>query len=297
MKLELSRVLLAGFVVLGLAACGDNTPTKADFIAEGDAVCRKGDAKMDPLFEELFSGGGPDPEKLEELLPKIGRELRAVSRDLGELEGPADGEKVVADSLKDMNKGIASIDAAAKEAATGNENAGETLFAGFENFEKADEKARAYGFKVCGSEDAEEEEGSGEDEDAAPVDVPADQQAFIDQGDAICKKALDQLEPLFGQLFGSANMARRAEALGKVIPLIREQNEALKALTPPAAIQDQMKEITTAYDANLVKAEEVKAIAESGDKAKYDAEFEKLGMSFDEADAEFEKLGFKECGE
>lgn len=293
MKLKLSPVLVAGSVIFGLAACGADTPTKAEFIAEGDAICKKNEAKLDPLFDELFSGGGPDPAKLKELLPKISAQLKTVTRDLRETEGPADGEKIVAEAMNDIDKGIASMDAAAAEAAKGNEDAGETLFAGFENFEKADEKARTYGFKVCGAEDEEEEDG----EDEAPVDVPADQKAFIDQGDAICKASTEKLDPLFGQLFGSANLARRADALAKVIPIVREQNEALKALATPPAIQPQMKLITDTYDANLVKAEEVRGIAVAGDKAKYDAEFEKLGMSFEEADEQFKKLGFKECGD
>src|SRR5687768_6590518 len=130
MKLKLSRVLLAGSVVLGLAACGEDTPTKAEFIAEGDAICEKNNAKLDPLFEELFSGGGPDPAKLKELLPKISAQLKTVSRDLRELEGPDDGEKTVGEAMNDIDKGIASMEAAAAEAAKGNENAGETLFAG-----------------------------------------------------------------------------------------------------------------------------------------------------------------------
>ncbi len=292
MKLKFSRVLVAGSVIIGLAACGEDTPTKAEFIAEGDAICKKAQSDMDPLFEELFSGGGPDPEKLKELLPKISVELKTLRNDLLEVEGPADGEKVVAGAMKDIDKGIASIDAAAEEAEKGNEDAGETLFAGFENFEKADEKARAYGFKVCGAEE-DEEEGQGD----APVDVPADQQGFIDQGDAICKKSNDQLGPLFGPLFGSSNLAKRAEALGQVIPLIREQNEAIKALTPPPAIEAQMKEITDAYDANLAKAEEVRAIALAGDQERFNSAFEELGQSFEAPDDQFKKLGFKECGD
>lgn len=294
MKLDLIRAFVAGTVVVGFAACGDDaTPTRAEFISKGDAICKRGDARMDPLFEELFSGGGPDVEKMKRLLPKISTELKSVRNGLDELSGPADGEKAVDDIAKDLDKGIAAVDAAAASVQNDDENAGEKLFSGFDNFEKADEKARAYGFKVCGSED----DGDEGDDEKAPVDLPADQKAFVDQGDVICKKTNDELDPLFGQLFGSTDLDRRAEALEKVIAIIRRQNEALKALPAPAAIQPQMKEITDAYDANLVKAEEVRQIALSGDKAKYDVEFERLGQSFEGADDQFKRLGFEECGD
>lgn len=288
MKSRVISGLTAG--VLLFAACGKDTPTKAEFITKGDAICKKANTTMDPLFEKLFAGSGPDPAKIKEIVPKIAAEVRSLTNQLDDLSGPADGKKVVDAAVKEIDQALIGVDAAVAEAKKGNEDAGKKLFASFSHFEAADKGTRAYGFKVCGAED------NGDGETKAPADLPADQKAFVAQGDDICKAASETIEPVFGDLFGSANLAKKAEALAKLVPLVQAQNDALKALTPPAAIEAKFKEITQAYDANLTQAREAQAAAAAGDKAKFDSMFEKLNKSFEEPDKAFKTLGFKDCG-
>lgn len=156
----MGRKFFALFAVLAIAAiaagCGssdDNDSTaslsKAEFVKQGNAICRKGNAQIESGFEEfaekhhLKKNQKPSKEVLEEatetvVIPKVKAQVEGI-RALGTPEGD-EGE--VDEILSGAEEGIeeAEEDPAA--------------FAESESpkFKEVNKKARAYGLTVCAEE-------------------------------------------------------------------------------------------------------------------------------------------------
>jgi hypothetical protein len=140
-----------------VAGCGSGdettdatvTLTKAEFIKQGDAICKKGNAEIEAGFED-FSEANDIPQNQEPskaqgveivetvIVPSIkqqGEEIRAL--------GAPEGEEKQVEDLLD------SLDAAVSEA----EEDPEALFGeNSDPFADANQQATDYGFKVCGEE-------------------------------------------------------------------------------------------------------------------------------------------------
>jgi hypothetical protein len=150
--------LFAGVLAIAVVAAGcggsDNNDTtasltKAEFVKQGNAICRKGNAKIESGFEEfaeehhLGKHQKPSKQVLEEatetiLIPQIKAQVEGI-RALGTPEGD-EGE--VDEILSGAEEGIeeAEEDPAA--------------FAESESpkFKQTNKKARAYGLTVCAEE-------------------------------------------------------------------------------------------------------------------------------------------------
>jgi hypothetical protein len=151
--------LLAGTVAIVaiVAGCGssdDSTdataaaaPTRAEFIKQGDAICKQGDAKIEAGFEEFAEANGipknQEPSNAQGveivetvIVPNIksqGEQLRA----LGAPEGDEEQITAMLDSLD--------------EAVEGAEEDPESLFdEKSDPFGDANKQAQEYGLAVCG---------------------------------------------------------------------------------------------------------------------------------------------------
>lgn len=279
-----------------LAACGsDEELSKAEYIAKGDALCKSIDAEGDPTFDKIFAEF-PDVDmavaKAE--LPKVAESTEKFVADFTGLEGPEADAAVIDKINAGVEKLGATISTAAEHAKAGDEDKfKETLFESFEEEDVLDKTSRDYGFKVCGSEDEQE----GEDDEGGPATpLTPEQQAFVDQGDAVCKAADEIVEPKLGPVF-SAKLPEAATVLKDVIlPSQRDQVAKLRALTPPPGDEAKVKELIDSLDAVNPAIEKLLVAAEAGDKAAYDAAFKDVTKGFEATEEPFEEYGFEECG-
>jgi hypothetical protein len=150
--------LAAGAVVMLLAGCGSPKPTKAEYIAQADKVCRSAQDELrgstQPLQAALQRGGSP-----EQVLPRISSGLESAERaareqvdKLSATPRPAGraGEEA-ADYVNAVKGNLEIIEDLRKEAdqvdLPGFQKAGEKLgHAG----QRTNRLAGEYGFRVCG---------------------------------------------------------------------------------------------------------------------------------------------------
>lgn len=146
--------LVAAGMTLALSACGssDETTTtalsKAAFLKQGNAICRKGNEEIGKAAEKEFpqSGGKPSNKKLEQfasdtIIPNIEGQVQQIS----ELPAPeGDGEQV--DAI--VEEAEASLE-------TVKEDPSLMIKDSEDPFAKTNELANAYGLTVCASEGEE----------------------------------------------------------------------------------------------------------------------------------------------
>jgi hypothetical protein len=140
------RKLLGG-AVLGLllavaGGCGDDkeAPSKSEYVKRADAICAKGDRKLEREIRKAFPTGRPNPKEIadfgrEHAIPEVEGQLRQLRK----LPAPEGDE--------DKTKAIFSEAGKALEKAKANP----ALLASGDPFMKANKMARAYGLKACGS--------------------------------------------------------------------------------------------------------------------------------------------------
>jgi len=146
--------LLAGALATGLiaAGCGDDDEkqvaaaalSKSEFIAQADAICKKGDKEIDQAGRESFAGGAgkPTPEQSEAF---------ATDVVLPNIQGQVDGVRALGAPEGDE----AEIDAflnAAQDGIDQSEDDPSVLFGNGEGpsgFLEAERLAGEYGFQVC----------------------------------------------------------------------------------------------------------------------------------------------------
>ena len=155
--------LAAGLV---LAACGDDDPeplTKAEFVAEADAICAASQDETEPVFEAVWTGledvdlDDPANEDLmferwatamDELVPIVSQQLDEIS----DLTPPGEDEEFIATLIADQRTAMEEFDELVDQAAAGSPEARAEL-EDEEPFVEIDLRARSYGLVVCGSED------------------------------------------------------------------------------------------------------------------------------------------------
>jgi len=150
-------VTLAGIAAIAAIAAGcgsssdDSTSslTKAEFIAQADAICKKGNDEIETDFEAFAKENGvqenEEPSKSQGveisetiLVPNIENQ----SEELRELEVPTADEAEISAMLDSLDQGV-------EEA----EEDPEALFTSKSDpFGPANKKAKEYGLKVCGQE-------------------------------------------------------------------------------------------------------------------------------------------------
>jgi hypothetical protein len=124
-----------------LTACGgdDDELTKAQFIQQADAICKKGNQRIDAAAEQVFSSGKePSKAQLEQfasetLIPDIQRQVD----DVRALDEPSDDEDQV----------NAFLDSAQAELDKGKQDP--LYMTTDESFQKTNQLGQQYGFKIC----------------------------------------------------------------------------------------------------------------------------------------------------
>jgi hypothetical protein len=151
--------MLAGVVAIAVVAAGcgsssDSTEstaslTKAEFIKQGDAICKKGNKEIEEGFESFAKENNlpqnkePNKAQGKELVETvIVPDIKAQAEGIRALGAPSGDEAQVSAMLDSLDEGI--------EAA---EEDPEALFAAKSDpFASANKQAKEYGLKVCGQE-------------------------------------------------------------------------------------------------------------------------------------------------
>lgn len=149
-------------VVLALgAACGDDdsgsktqagktddTPSKAEFIAAADKICKAGNDQAEEIFGSVFSSEEPEPAAVQAALTQV---LDLTAEQVGDLRGLAvpEGEEQAVDALLDE---VEKTSADVRSKVSTPEGAMEVLTSDDDPFAAVNEKWADYGFKDCADE-------------------------------------------------------------------------------------------------------------------------------------------------
>jgi hypothetical protein len=137
---------------VGVSTSSDSTAsslTKAEFINQGDAICKKGNEAVNSEAEEFAKENGIDTSKpttaeQEEVVSEVvGPAIRQEGEEIGALSAPSGDEGKVKSIVE-------AVEAGAEEA----EESPSSLVEGETGgpFAEANKLAKEYGFKVCGGE-------------------------------------------------------------------------------------------------------------------------------------------------
>ena len=289
MKLVVAAVCVLSAPALATAYEVNQAPPvpKAEFVAQGNAVCASTGAEI----ERVFSAGFP---LLAESTPGFFGRLAPPARAradqlaaLGRPAGDAAAERVVA---------LAALVAGDFERASGDQAAAVRLFSaeGGANLARFEKRAKAYGLGKCVLPD---DEG----EDRPPVDrsrfSPA-KRAFIAQADAVCRRTQARDRPVerrYLPTFPPA-LASWAKALPRFAANGRLEVAGLRALTPPTADRAKINALLRAEAAQIAGLERIGRLAAAGQSAVVERQ---LGQLFDRGDglsARARQYGFRVCG-
>lgn len=137
-----SFVLVIGVCASLLAGCGggDSAPTKAAFLKEGNAICKKGEEERAKMLQELtkkigFKASQPVKEKA---VTELMGTYEKTSEELAELDPPAGDEERMDEILEERENSEKKVEADPNTAMTSKVQ-----------FEKANEVATEYGLKKC----------------------------------------------------------------------------------------------------------------------------------------------------
>ncbi len=146
--------LLAGVLALVLvaAACGggdsgEEALTKAEFIKQGDEICKQAEAQLEEEVEEFAEDNDVDTEnptkaQQEQVIETVvAPGLHKQAEELGELAAPSGEEEAVEEILSSLESGADEL-----------EQAPGKLLEGKSPIEKAGTLAQEFGFEECGSE-------------------------------------------------------------------------------------------------------------------------------------------------
>jgi hypothetical protein len=144
-RIAVPAVLLVLLSSLAFAACGgsddEDKPTKAEYITQADAICKKGDDEINAEAEKQFANKQPTEEDVNTFTKEVSLPNIEKQRDqLKALDKP-EGDEEELDALYE------SLDKSIETANNTDGPLDQSIFA------DTNKKAQAYGLKECGSDD------------------------------------------------------------------------------------------------------------------------------------------------
>lgn len=157
-------VPLAALLALAAGCGGDGGGgrlTKEELITQADAICREYDAKIEAEARNLpqvdptaANTSDEDLRKFGEGIPKIVGIARDQVSELRDLSPPEDFEAGYEETMDELDEAIDELDEAGEAMRDLDRDGVKSHLAASEaKSDEADERAREYGFKECGSED------------------------------------------------------------------------------------------------------------------------------------------------
>ena len=137
---------LLALLTLAAAGCGDSAPSKKEYVADLDAICKKSKEKIEKI----------DPPQSVPQIPRFVRESRVVVDDSIEeaekLELPEEGRKGFENYISESKKSLSAFDELEKAAEENDRSAVRRIFnETLAENKKRDAQAERLGLKECGS--------------------------------------------------------------------------------------------------------------------------------------------------
>jgi hypothetical protein len=168
---ENSREFHKKAVAYGMGECGEDdegestpkldpatfSPEKRAYVDKADAICKKADAKSDPVEESMFASFPPALQQWAKGLPQLVAIVRTEVAEFEALAPPAADKATIAAIIAQEKDTLDKLDRGARLAVAGDADGfAEAVGPIFGTFEEIDGKLKAYGFQFCGSEDDDE---------------------------------------------------------------------------------------------------------------------------------------------
>jgi hypothetical protein len=261
---------------------------KAQFVAQGNAVCASTGAEIG----RVFAAGFP---LLAESTPGFFGRLAPAARAradqlaaLGRPPGDVAAERIVT---------LAGFTAGDFQRASTDQAFAVRLFTaeGGANLRRFENTARAYGLNKCVLPD--DDDG----EDRPPVDrsrfSPA-KRAFIAQADAVCRRTLARDRPVERRYLRTfpPDLASWAKALPLFAANGRLEVTQLRALTPPAADRARINALLRAEAAQIAGLARIGRLAAAGQAAVFERQLGRLFERGEALSARAQQYGFRVCG-
>jgi hypothetical protein len=134
---------LAAFLGVGLLAAGcgggDDNLTKAEFIQQADAICKKGNKQVDASAEKIFTTKqGPTKAQLQQF---------ASETLIPNIQSQVDDVRALNEPSEDEDQVNAFLDSAQAELDKGKEDP--LYMTSDKSFSETNKLGKQYGFKVC----------------------------------------------------------------------------------------------------------------------------------------------------
>jgi hypothetical protein len=297
--LRIRALALLAIVFVFAAACGGDeeqkggggkqTLTKAEFLKQGNEICKEGTGDFNKLFETDFPATqGKAPAFFEKASPILRKQMSEL-RDLGAPEGDEDEVEQILDA---GDKAVADFDSAAKD-----EQKAVQLFGaeGGESTADFEQRATRYGLTEC-AEDEEEEEGEVQKPD--PSTFSPEKRAYVERADAICKRADERSDPIEDEAFRAfpPPLEVWASVIPRLLEIERPALQELRRLEPPAADRARV-EGTWEKRADLYDTiEQARQAAAAKDENRFSELFVQVDQGFQATDRELKSYGFQVCG-
>lgn len=277
------------------AACGDGgggdtgqekTVSKAEFVRQGNEICRQSFQDFNELFETDFP---VIPSQVPAFFEKAAPIARKQMSDLRELGIPEGDRDQVQEFLEAGDKGVADFEAAARD-----ERRAVELFGaeGGQNQQEFEEKATAYGLTQCVEE--QEEEARKLD----PSTFSPEKRAFVERADAICRRADERTDPIEDEVFRMFPPTLEAWANGipRLLQIERPSLQELRGLDPPAADRARVDAMWEKRVNLFNTAEQAAQAAGARDEPRATELLQQVFQGFEETDMELRSYGFQVCG-
>jgi hypothetical protein len=283
-------------VLLLLAvACGDGggggkgqekTVSKAEYVRQGNQICRESMEDFNQLFETDFPVVPSQvPAFSEKAVPIFNKRMNDL-RELGTPEGDRDEVEEILDA---GDKAVADFEAAARD-----ERRAVELFQaeGGQNQQEFEEKARAYGLTQCAEE--QEEEARKLD----PSTFSPEKRAYVERADAICRRADERTDPIEDEVFRMFPPTLEAWASGipRLLQIERPSLQELRRLDPPAADRARVDAMWEKRSNLFDTAERAAQAAGARDEPRATELLQQVFQGFEETDMELRSYGFQVCG-
>lgn len=265
-----------------LGACGDKKPTKQEFLAKADAVCKRGND-----IAAVFTTPS-DFSMIRDFADKLSGNLSKTADELAKLEQPGgDDGKAAAEVIKAMRDAAAAGQALRVEVEKTNYTGVETE-AGkmIEAVKAADAKARAFGSAECGKGEAAAAAKLAETVGATVKN------AYIAKADTVCQTFNKQFEGITEP----EDFDDVKPFLDQSIALLDKLTAALKEIPQPVTDKAKLDEAFSSNDTAVGKLKEAAAAAGQGDQEKTIALLDEATTLGDASNAKADAYGFKDCG-
>jgi len=131
---------------------------KQAFIAEADAVCTRGAARLRRLEETLFESFPPSLAQWAEALPQLVEVFRSTTEQVAELSPPEADRATITALLDRQRAAIDRLEEGVELAVSGDAQGFQDVVGPtFTELEEVDEELVRYGFQVCGPDEEGEE--------------------------------------------------------------------------------------------------------------------------------------------